>query len=726
MSVRTTNRRVFSFASALAFALALTVLSVPESSLAAQNCGTSNGFNICLNAPDGVLSGDVAISVTVSGSASGIAEMRFSWGTSTSSSARLLSDFEAPWNFTWRTDRYLDGTRYLNVRVERFDGSVGAPVWLQLTLENGNDAAVPSNPNDWRSLWQPRSFSGDPVIAAAGDGGDGTARSDAVAQQVSNSNAEILLYLGDLYERGTPAEFDHNFGRAAFDDPGGGWGWGRLAAFTRPTLGNHENANRATWRDYWHGRPDYESFVHGGVRFFNLNSECTAVGGCGVGSPQYNFVQNTLASNTHSCVVAYWHRAVLGAVDPDNTTMRPIWQLLADNGGDLVLSGHIHTMEYYVPLDGDLQAGQPDSHMVEIVAGAGGHGLVSKADTDPRTDWQATKVAGVAYITAFGGDTGEATRLDWVFRDINGSPVMNGLGEVGEGSVDCGGGGTPDTTPPSVPTNVAGQSTAPGSIDVTWSAAADDLSSSITYRVYRDGDPTPVGQVTSTSTTTASWTDTGLAGGSSHTYEVDAVDEAGNASERSVPSPPITVMAGDPVVFSDDFSSGFANWSNVTNLTLDGSQGGAAAPSARAAVSGARAYATHDLSATYSTLCVREAINISSLGASSVALLKLRTAADQSVGRVFVESNRALKVRADVSGQIFPSGVALPTGWSTIELCATIGSSGTLTLLLNGSQLGAWTSDLGASQIGRIQILDDAAKTFTANVDDVVADLTAG
>ncbi len=61
----------------------------------------------------------------------------------------------------------------------------------------------------------------------------------------------------------------------------------------------------------------------------------------------------------------------------------------------------------------------------------------------------------------------------------------------------------------------------------------------ITYRVYRDGGATSVG-----STTATSFTDTGLAAGSSHTYTVDAVDAATNASAKSQASLPITVTSG--------------------------------------------------------------------------------------------------------------------------------------------------------------------------------------
>ena len=120
-----------------------------------------------------------------------------------------------------------------------------------------------------------------------------------------------------------------------------------MASWTRPTMGNHEGGNIQAYRNYWHQVPDFDTFILGGVRYLQLDSECTRIpGGCGAGSPQYVFVQQTLASSAQACVVAFWHRPVLSLND-DNQPMRPIWKLLADGGGDLVLNGHAHTMEAY-------------------------------------------------------------------------------------------------------------------------------------------------------------------------------------------------------------------------------------------------------------------------------------------------------------------------------------------------------------------------------------------
>ena len=89
---------------------------------------------------------------------------------------------------------------------------------------------------------------------------------------------------------------------------------------------------------------------------------------------------------------------------------------------------------------------------------------------------------------------------------------------------------TPDTTAPVKPAAPTGVSNTTDSINVTWTATTDDRPGTITYRLYRDGGTTPV-----TETTGLTFTDTGLAAGSVHTYKVEAEDVAGTSV--SCPTP---------------------------------------------------------------------------------------------------------------------------------------------------------------------------------------------
>ena len=160
-----------------------------------------------------------------------------------------------------------------------------------------------------------------------------------------------------------------------------------------------------------------------------------------------------------------------------------------------------------------------------------------------------------------------------------------------------------------------------------------------------------IGQTTSTT-----FTDTGLAAGSTHTYTVDAVDALTNASAKSTPSDPITVASGG-AIFSDDFSSGnFSNWTGVTRLTIDSTQGSAGAPSARGNPSATSAFAYKTLGATYPSACMSVNVNLASQPGAAVDLFRLRTAGDGPIARAFVDASGILFVRSDSAGAQKSSG----------------------------------------------------------------------
>ena len=275
-------------------------------------------------------------------------------------------------------------------------------------------------------------------------------------------------------------------------------------------------------------------------------------------------------------------------------------------------------------------------------------------------------------------------------------------------------------TPPGKPSGVAQGKT---KIDLSWAASTDDRSTTLTYHVYRSGVALPVGTFTSTSTTNVTFTDTGLDPGTSYTYTVEAVDGAGNSSLSPV-SDPITTLG---VIFADSFASNdFSKWTSSTRLTIDGSAGGAAVPSALANPTAQSAWAAVDLGSTYPSACMSMALQVNTMPASTIDLLRLRTAANGPIARVTLTSAGKVFVRSDVSN-VGSSGVVLPAGWNNLELCGTVGNAGTWDLYLNGNKVvNAWVADTGTTGIGRIQIGYNQAATFNARFDDVVLDQTVG
>jgi hypothetical protein len=105
-----------------------------------------------------------------------------------------------------------------------------------------------------------------------------------------------------------------------------------------------------------------------------------------------------------------------------------MWKLLADNGGDLVLNGHMHTMVQYKPLNDQLTApssGQPT--MIELINGAGGHSTAGTPTGDSLVEWAKGKTVGTIALTLVGaGGGGTPTNLSWVFEDKAGNPLHSG------------------------------------------------------------------------------------------------------------------------------------------------------------------------------------------------------------------------------------------------------------------------------------------------------------
>jgi chitodextrinase len=83
-----------------------------------------------------------------------------------------------------------------------------------------------------------------------------------------------------------------------------------------------------------------------------------------------------------------------------------------------------------------------------------------------------------------------------------------------------------DATPPSIPTNLKASNMTSSSLTLTWIASTDNVGVA-GYRIYRNGT-----QVATTSST--SYTNTGLAASTSYTYTVAAYDSSSNISTQSL------------------------------------------------------------------------------------------------------------------------------------------------------------------------------------------------
>jgi hypothetical protein len=100
-----------------------------------------------------------------------------------------------------------------------------------------------------------------------------------------------------------------------------------------------------------------------------------------------------------------------------------------------------------------------------------------------------------------------------------------------------------DVTAPTMPTDLTATAASVDQIQLTWTTSTDDGTGVVGYKVFRDGNPIPVG-----TTTTTVFIDTGLVANSRYTYTVSAYDAASpsNESQESDPASTTTQAALPP------------------------------------------------------------------------------------------------------------------------------------------------------------------------------------
>ena len=205
-----------------------------------------------------------------------------------------------------------------------------------------------------------------PVLLAAGDIARCDSDGDEATARLLDSLPGTVLTMGDhAYRRGTRTAF-----ATCYDSS-----WGRHRARTRPAPGNHDYrvSNAASYFAYFGaaaGPPGrgYYSFDVAGWHVISLNSNVNLR----ANSPQLRWLRADLAKHPSRCTLAYWHHPRFSSgVHGSDGRIAPLWRTLYQAGVDVVLQGHDHSYERFVPLDAD---GQPDADrgIRSFVVGTGG------------------------------------------------------------------------------------------------------------------------------------------------------------------------------------------------------------------------------------------------------------------------------------------------------------------------------------------------------------------
>lgn len=265
----------------------------------------------------------------------------------------------------------------------------------------------------------PGGQSGVAVLVGAGDIALCGSSADEATANILDAIPGTVFTLGDnAYPDGTDSDFARCY------EPS----WGRHRARTRPAPGNHEyhTAGAAPYFSYFGaaaGEPGkgYYSYDLGGWHIIVLNSQCSEVGGCGPGSPQYEWLKNDLATHQSPCTLAYWHHPLFSSgPHGNNPEVRPFWELLYAAGAEIVLNGHDHDYERFAPQD---PSGNPaPDGIVEFVVGTGGGNLYSFGTVKPNSLVRNNTDHGVLKLTL------RPDGYDWEFISVSGRFSDSGTG----------------------------------------------------------------------------------------------------------------------------------------------------------------------------------------------------------------------------------------------------------------------------------------------------------
>lgn len=261
----------------------------------------------------------------------------------------------------------------------------------------------------------------DPADSAY-NGGAGTStrcRMRATSDLALSLSPAAVLLLGDnQYEDATLAKY-----QASYDPT-----WGRLKAVTHPIPGNHEylTPGAAGYYGYFGaaaGDPakGWSSFDLGGWHLVGLNSNCSAVGGCGAASTQGQWLAADLEANPGVCTLAYWHHPRFSSgPHGDDATTADFWTRLQAAGADLVLVGHDHGYERFAPQSAFGIAGP--AGIREFVVGTGGKNHTSVATVRANSEVRNYSAFGVLELKLW------PNGYQWRFVDVDGSTLDSGQG----------------------------------------------------------------------------------------------------------------------------------------------------------------------------------------------------------------------------------------------------------------------------------------------------------
>ena len=215
-------------------------------------------------------------------------------------------------------------------------------------------------------------FEGDEATAALVDS---VLRADSTAKV----HDEVFTAGDNAYPSGSVQDFTKCFAPS----------WGDSAKLImrniRPAVGNHEHLSgeAAPYYQYFGkaaGDPKagYYSYNIGAWHAIVINSEVVVNTGTFLDADrtaQEDWLKKDLGANKQLCTVAYWHHPRFSSGwHGSDRRLGPIWQILYDGGVDVIINGHDHNYERFLPQTPEGIADTAKG-ITELIVGTGGGDL---------------------------------------------------------------------------------------------------------------------------------------------------------------------------------------------------------------------------------------------------------------------------------------------------------------------------------------------------------------
>jgi hypothetical protein len=197
------------------------------------------------------------------------------------------------------------------------------------------------------------------------------------ADSVAKVTVEVFTLGDNAYPDGSASNFALCF------TPSWGDTAKRIMKKIHPAVGNHEyvTVGSSPYYQYFGTRAGpnakgYYSYDVGEWHVSVLNSELVVAGfTLAEQKAQEDWLRADLKGTTKPCTMAYWHHPRFSSGwHGNNLSLSPLWQILFDGGVTLVMNGHDHEYERFLP---QTPAGVLDTinGMAEYVVGTGGGDL---------------------------------------------------------------------------------------------------------------------------------------------------------------------------------------------------------------------------------------------------------------------------------------------------------------------------------------------------------------